>query len=160
MVPPVWKVKGKTMSGIKVRAATPLDVEELARLMAELGYPTTSEKMAARLERVSDRQDYATFVADEDGAIAGMIGLFVSPTLYRDDLDGVISALVVSSDFRGRGIAGLLIDHGERWLYDRGARLVSVKPSTRREDAHRLYKRCGYEHTGLRFTKVLEEVGG
>lgn len=148
------------MSGIKVRTATPLDVEELARLMAELGYPTTSEKMAARLERVTDRKDYATFVADEDNAIAGMIGLSVSSTLYRDDLDGAITALVVSPDFRGRGIAGLLIDHGERWLYDRGARLASVKPSVRREDAHRLYKRCGYEHTGLRFTKVLEGIGG
>jgi hypothetical protein len=53
-----------------------------------------------------------------------------------------------------------LIDHGERWLYDCGARLASVKPSARREDAHRLYARCGYEHTGLRFTKVLEGVGG
>lgn len=148
------------MSGIKVRTATLSDAEELAKLMGELGYPATADKMAARLQRVRGREDYATFVADEDGAIAGMIGLYVSPTLYRDDLDGAIAALVVSSDFRGKGIAGLLIDHGERWLYDRGVRLVSVKPSTRREDAHRLYKRCGYEHTGLRFTKVLEGVGG
>jgi GNAT superfamily N-acetyltransferase len=148
------------MSGIVLRTATLSDVEELARLMAELGYPATSEDMATRFERVNDRNDYATFVADEDGAIAGMIGLYVSPTLYRDDLDGAIVALVVSSDFRGRGIAGLLIDHGERWLYERGARLVSVKPSARREDAHRLYERCGYEHTGLRFTKVLGRVGG
>lgn len=148
------------MSGIKVRMATLSDAEELASLMAELGYPTTSDRMTARLERLSGREDHAIFVADEDGAVAGMIGLSVSPTLYRDDLDGAIVALVVSSNFRGRGIAGLLVAHGERWLYDRGARLATVKPNSRREDAHRLYKRCGYEHTGLRFTKVLERLGG
>lgn len=148
------------MSGIKVRTATLSDAEELAKLMAELGYPTASDRMTARLGRLSDREDYAIFVADEDGAVAGMIGLSVVPTLYRDDLDGAITALVVSSDFRGKGIAGLLIGHGERWLYDRGARLATVKPSSRREEAHRLYQRCGYQHTGLRFTKVLEGGGG
>ncbi|AYG60753.1 GNAT family N-acetyltransferase [Rhizobium jaguaris] len=148
------------MGGIEIKVATGADVVALARLMAELGYPTSPGEMAARLERLSGREEYATFVADENGSLAGMIGLSLSPTLYRDDLDGAIVALVVSSNFRGRGIGGLLIDHGERWLYDRGARLVTVKPSARRDDAHRLYKRCGYEHTGLRFTKVLEGLGG
>ncbi len=148
------------MSGIKVRSATPSDVEELAKLMAELGYPTTSDNMAARIERLTDREDYAIFVADDDGAVAGMIALSVIPTLYRDDLDGAITALVVSSNFRGKGVAGLLIEHGERWLFDQGARLATVKPSSRREDAHRLYERCGYQHTGLRFTKTLEGLGG
>jgi GNAT superfamily N-acetyltransferase len=123
--------------------------------MAELGYPTAPEEMAARLEVLERRVDFATFVAEADGTVAGMIGVTVSPSLYRSDLLGAIVALVVSSEFRGRGIAARLVDQGEQWLRDAGARRATVNPSAHREDAHRLYARLGYEATGVRFSKAL-----
>lgn len=138
-----------------IRPATAADAPALAPLMAELGYPTSAEAMAARLEVLRSRADFATFVAEADGAIAGMVGVTVSPSLYRSDLLGAIVALVVPSEFRGRGIAALLIERGEQWLRDAGARRATVSPSTHREDAHRLYARLGYEATGVRFSKPL-----
>ncbi|RWJ60824.1 MAG: GNAT family N-acetyltransferase [Mesorhizobium sp.] len=86
--------------------------------------------------------------------VAGMIGVSTSSSLYQSDPQGAIVALVVSSDFRGRGIGASLVERGESWLRESGARYVSVKPSIRREDAHRLYVRLGYEHSGLRFSKI------
>jgi GNAT superfamily N-acetyltransferase len=138
-----------------IRPATAADAPALAPLMAELGYPTTPEEMAARLEILQGRADFATLVAEVDGAIAGMVGVTVSPSLYRSDLLGAIVALVVSSGFRGRGIAARLVDRGEQWLRDAGAPRATVNPSTHREDAHRLYARLGYEATGVRFSKPL-----
>lgn len=140
---------------MEIRPATAADAPALAPLMAQLGYPATPEEMAARLETLRGRPDFATFVAEADGVIAGMVGVTVSPSLYRSDLLGAIVALVVSSEFRGRGIAASLVDRGERWLRDAGAQRATVNPSAHRGDAHRLYARLGYEATGVRFSKAL-----
>lgn len=140
---------------MKIRPATAEDAPALAPLMAELGYPTAPEEMVARLQALRGRADFATFVAEADGTVAGMVGVTVSSSLYRSDLLGAIVALVVSSEFRGRGIAALLVDRGEQWLRDAGARRATVNPSTHRDDAHRLYARLGYEATGVRFSKAL-----
>ena len=109
----------------------------------------------ARVAALDARTDIATFVAATDTGLAGVIGLQISPVLYRDDPNGAITALVVSPDARGQGIAAQLVAHGERWLLDHGAHRVSVMPSTHRADAHRLYERLGYAATGTRFTKSL-----
>jgi GNAT superfamily N-acetyltransferase len=143
------------MNDVLIRPATSADVVALAHLMAELGYPGSAEDMATRLQAIEGRTDYAAAVAVADGGLAGMVGMMVTPSLYADAPDGAISALVVSSDFRGRGIGGLLVAHAEQWLVQAGAKRASIKPSLHREDAHRLYRRCGYQHTGMRFTKEL-----
>jgi GNAT superfamily N-acetyltransferase len=141
---------------MKTRHTAVADFSALARLMTELGYPTSTDQMTARMEALRNRTDYATFVADADGIIAGMIVVSVSPSLYRSGPDGAIVVLVVSSEFRGHGVGALLVERGEQWLRESGARMITVKPSTHREDAHRLYARLGYEHTGLRFSKMID----
>lgn len=139
-----------------IRPAHEGDVPALAELMGELGYPTTAGQMAARLAVVAARPDIATFVAEVDGAVGGMIGVSVSPSLYRADMAGAITALVVLPAFRGHGLAPALVEAGERWLRETGCEKASVQPSTSRAGAHRLYERLGYAHTGLRFTKALQ----
>ncbi|CAM5542304.1 Aminoalkylphosphonate N-acetyltransferase [Mycolicibacterium aubagnense] len=141
---------------MEIRPAISRDVSSLAHLMTELGYPTSTEEMAARMAALVDRTDHAVFVAVEGALAAGMIALSTSPSLYRDDPQGAIVALVVSSRFRGRGVGALLVEYGESWLRQNGVSYVTVKPSVHREDAHRLYSRLGYEHTGLRFSKNLD----
>lgn len=138
-----------------IRPAQPADTPALSQLIGELGYPTTPDEMAKRLAAIEGRDDFATLVADADGAVAGMITVSVSPSLYRSDLLGAIAVLVVSSAFRGRGLAPLLIEAGEGWLREHGAGRAAVHPSTARADAHRLYQRLGYENTGSRLTKAL-----
>lgn len=144
------------MSGMETRHATAADGPALAQLMTGLGYPTSTEEMAARMEALRGRTDHAAFVAEADGVIAGMVGVSVSPSLYRSDLQGAIVALVVSSRFRGRGIGALLVGRGDQWLRDSGATRATVNPSLHREDAHRFYARLGYEHTGLRLSRTLD----
>lgn len=146
------------MSDIDLRHASAADFPALADLMTELGYPTSIDEIGVRMEAIRERKDFATFVAEADGRVAGMICVTVTPALYRSGLGGAIVALVVSSAFRGRGVAPLLVEHGERWLIDSGADRATVNPSIAREDAHRLYSRLGYAHTGMRFTKALDRA--
>ncbi|MCM2451958.1 GNAT family N-acetyltransferase [Agrobacterium vitis] len=127
----------------------------LANLMTELGYPSSVEDIAMRMDVMAGRDDYAAFVSVDQTIVSGMIGLSVSPSFYRSGLGGAIIALVVSPDFRGRGIAASLIAYGEQWLRDRGADRVTINPSNHRLPAHRLYHRLGYENSGIRFTKAL-----
>jgi len=143
------------MIDIKVRQATPADYAALAELMTELGYAASPAEIAKRMEIINERTDYAILVAQTGGGIAGVIALTVTPSLYRSDPQGAIVALVVSSAYRGRGTAGTLVQSGENWLREHGVQRVTVNPSIPRENAHRLYARLGYEHTGLRFTKSL-----
>ena len=144
---------------IEVRPACLGDKIMLTPLMAELGYPTSPDELAVRLATILAREDFATFVAEVDGTIAGMICVTLAPSLYRDGLQGAIVALIVSPAFRGHGLAALLVERGEHWLASNGARRAAVNPSTHRGDAHRLYARLGYEATGTRFTKTLPISG-
>lgn len=139
-----------------VRPSAAADLSALAQLMTELGYPTSTTDIAARMAIIDARADFATFVADLDGLVAGMITVTVSPSPLRSEPNGAIVALVVSSAFRGRGIAPALVERGEIWLRQHGATRATVNPSIHREPAHRLYDRLGYEHTGLRLTKALD----
>ncbi|MCE6073587.1 GNAT family N-acetyltransferase [Agrobacterium vitis] len=140
---------------MEIRPAIKSDFPMLANLMTELGYPSSVEDIAMRMDVMAGRDDYAAFVSVDQTIVSGMIGLSVSPSFYRSGLGGAIIALVVSPDFRGRGIAASLIAYGEQWLRDRGADRVTINPSNHRLPAHRLYHRLGYENSGIRFTKAL-----
>lgn len=63
------------MSEIRVRDYADGDVAALARLVTELGYPTSVEQMSQRMARIK-RNDFATFVAEAAGHVVGMIGAY------------------------------------------------------------------------------------
>ena len=63
------------MDEMIIRSAHSADVEALANLMTELGYPTSSEQMSRRFEAISDDPSYATLVAEREGKVLGMVGL-------------------------------------------------------------------------------------
>jgi len=65
------------MREIKIRGAREGDIEALAGLMTELGYPTSVEEMGRRLEEISADPSYRTLVAEQDGRVLGAAGLHV-----------------------------------------------------------------------------------
>jgi hypothetical protein len=59
---------------VHIRSAAIDDVEALASLSGELGYPATSTQIGARLQSLLTRgHDHAMFVATVDEAIVGWI---------------------------------------------------------------------------------------
>jgi hypothetical protein len=61
------------------------DSEAIARLVSELGYPTSTSQMQRRLETILNYDDYLTVVACEGGEIVGFIGTRSGPSTRTRD---------------------------------------------------------------------------
>lgn len=134
------------------------DLEAVTKLMAHLGYPTSTENMVARMERIRSDPMYRTWVAEYRQQVVGLIGLR-KVILYETDHPAVqVAALVTRPEYRGRGIGKALLRRAEAWSKEQGASLIYLTSGNRpeREAAHRFYRHMGYEISGYRFSKVLK----
>jgi ribosomal protein S18 acetylase RimI-like enzyme len=144
-------------STVSIREATIADAESIARLVTELGYPTSSEQMRERLDVILKDEGYTTLVAFDPESIRAFIGMRVGPLYEADEFCGQIMALAVAKDHQRGGMGRMLMETAESHLNERGVRIVVVMSGTHRADAHAFYKRLGYALTGNRFKKVLGE---
>ena len=143
------------MADLAIREVAVADSEAIARLVSELGYPTSTSQMRRRLETILNDDDYHTLVACEGGDIVGFIGTRSGP-LYEDDgLYGQVMALAVARNHQRRGVGRMLMRSAESRLAERGARILVVTSGNRRADAHAFYENCGYSFTGRRYKKSL-----
>jgi len=143
---------------IVVRAFSFEDLDAVAELMAELGYPASRAQMRNRMEAMSADPMYATLVAELDGEVAGMAGLRLLYGYEHDHPVAQISALVTKAAYRGRGIGKELIRRAEQWAKERGAAAIVLTSGNRpeREAAHRFYRYMGFSVTGQRYSKKLQ----
>jgi hypothetical protein len=70
-----------------VREAIREDIENLAHLMTELGYPSSTEDMGRRFEEISADPSYDTFIVEQDGEVLGMMGLYGALYTIRKSAD-------------------------------------------------------------------------
>ncbi|HVH57370.1 MAG TPA: GNAT family N-acetyltransferase [Vicinamibacterales bacterium] len=140
---------------IQIRDATVADVDALAALVAELGFPTSASDLAHRLDALIAAGE-VVLVAEREGSVAGLATVHITPVLHRPTCVGRLTALVVSERLRGQGIGRALVEAAERVVADRGCALIEVTSNRRLADAHAFYERLGYEVTSLRFKKILK----
>ena len=138
---------------IVINTASVDDSEGVARLVSELGYPTSPRQMRQRLAAIVRDEDYQTLIARDNGIIVGFVGTRLGH-LYEDDgRYGQIMALAVALPQQRRGIGRMLMRAAESSLLDRGARVLVVTSGNQRADAHAFYESCGYTFTGRRYRK-------
>jgi ribosomal protein S18 acetylase RimI-like enzyme len=143
------------LANVTIRKAAVADSESVARLVTELGYPTSASQMQRRLNVILHDDDYHTLVAYEDGRVVGFVGTRVGP-LYEDDGHyGQIMALAIAPTYQRRGIGRMLMRAAESALVDAGARVLVVTSGNHRAGAHAFYESCGYSFTGRRYKKSL-----
>ena len=143
------------MASIAIREATIADSDQIAQLVSDLGYRTTSSQMHRRLESILRDHDYQTLVACDGDQIVGFIGTRIGPLYESDELYGQIMALAVASARQRGGIGRLLMQSAETILVQRGARVSVVTSGNHRTDAHAFYEKNGYTFTGRRYKKSL-----
>lgn len=141
------------MSELTIRQAGQADAVDIARLVTQLGYPTSPAEMAERLESILRRPEYITFVAEISAQVVGMIGAYVGYAIEFTGVYGRLTGIVVEESFRGRGIGKLLMEKVEAWLQDQGVKMVILTSGKHRTETHEFYRALGYEETGLRFVK-------
>lgn len=144
-----------------IRAATEHDAGELARLMTQLGHPTTADAIVACWEEWQAAGNLALVAAMSDGSpasggsLAGVATLHRMRVLHRPRPVGRITALVVDAPVRGKGIGRMLVAAAEESLTRAGCGLLEVTSNLRRADAHAFYEHVGFERTSLRFAKSV-----
>jgi ribosomal protein S18 acetylase RimI-like enzyme len=146
-------------ANVRIRAAKLSDAAELAALMCELGYETTSDEMTMRLKSIVKNAGYSTFVAKIGKELCGMIGTLTHMSHEHNDLSGKIVALIVSRKQRRSGVGRALIATAEKHFARRNVTRVTLTTRFERNEAHRFYEAVGYARTGLRFAKNLAPSG-
>jgi len=143
-------------SAIRIRSSTEADSPALLALLSELGHPLSAAELADRLSAVTANPDAAVFVAQVADTVCGFIALQIEDYLHMPGRCGQVTAIVVCSEHRGRGIGSALLNHAEAWFRDRGVRRVLVLTASHREGAHQFYAARGYQMTGYRLVKSLD----
>jgi GNAT superfamily N-acetyltransferase len=129
----------------KIREAQPRDYARIAELSRQLGYPSSTEEIAARLDGMKRSSDHAVFVAQLDEEVAGWLGVYVC-RMVEAEPRAEISGLVVDERFRSQRIGWHLLERAERWAGEKGCGVIGLRSNVIRDRAHAFYERHGYKH--------------
>jgi GNAT superfamily N-acetyltransferase len=132
--------------GVKIREAQSQDFARIAELAGQLGYPSSPEEIAERLDGMKRSNEHAVFVAQLGSEVAGWLGVYVC-RMVEADARAEISGLIVDEKFRSQGIGPLLLARAERWAREKGCRAIGLRSNVIRDRAHTFYERHGYKHT-------------
>ena len=129
---------------ITLRPAAPDDVDRIASLFTDEGYPSGPSDIVERLARFASPES-RVIVADHGGEVLGFIALHAIPRFEHSDRILRIMALVVDPGVRERGVGRLLMEEAERVGVELGAAWSEVTAGHHRPDARRLYEELGYD---------------
>lgn len=139
-----------------IRDASVEDIEAIALLMNDLGYPTL-EQMQTRFNRINSHPDYKTIVVELNGEVVGMAGLCKGIFYEMDGLYMRILAFVVKENCRKMGIGKKMILAVEDWAVEQGVNTILINSGNRadRQASHLFYERMGYGVKSSGFVKKV-----
>ena len=105
--------------------------------------PVDRVKRRAVFEADLRRDDANLFVADDEGAIVGLLGIELTSYGVAD------FGMMVAADRRGQGIGSALMAAAIEWARTAGAHKLSLQVWPHNEAARALYRKFGFEEEGL-----------
>jgi GNAT superfamily N-acetyltransferase len=144
-----------------VRNATEEDLPRLIELLAQLSLDEEREDLSqprpaaydSALAEVLSDQRQLLLVAEHDGEVVGMACyLQVANLSYVGRPYALVENVVVDSAARGVGYGEALIRHVIELARAAGCHKLALTSNKARADAHRFYRRLGFEatHEGFR----------
>jgi GNAT superfamily N-acetyltransferase len=137
----------------RIRSASPDDSKQLAALVEQLGYRADERFIRDQLAQLASQPGTTVFVADDNGAIIGLLCLSIIPFLHVSGGLGRISALVIDSQFQGKGVGRRLVAEAEEFAWNTGCARIEITSGDHRSDAHAFYEAIGYFQDCRRFIK-------
>ena len=128
-----------------IRRYEPADLPAVVALSGQLGYSVTEEQAQLFLNVIVQDPHQMVFVAAEAQAtVLGWVHIFITNRIFMPPLAD-LGGLVVDQNARGKSIGEQLMRAAEDWARMKGCSQLVVRSNVVREDAHRFYRRMGYE---------------
>lgn len=142
-----------------IRPARVADAVSIARLATELGYPTSHEQAASRLEVLTRRDSHFIAVAEFRSGVVGWVAAERRLLLESGERAEIVG-LVVAPDSRRAGIGAALVRAAETWAIAQGVGVIGVRSNVARTAAHPFYEKLGYARTKTQhaYSKELTAV--
>ncbi|MBV2208659.1 MAG: GNAT family N-acetyltransferase [Thermomonas sp.] len=140
---------------VDLRNAVPADADDVAHLLAELGYPCDIHDAAERISTILANDRQALVVARRQGAVCGLVALDFMYYLPLGTTTCRVTALVVTPSAQGQGVGRHLLKEAERRARSGGAARIELTSGVQRVEAHAFYRACGYSGSSVRFVKPL-----
>lgn len=145
---------------LMIREARAEDLPRLVELLAQLYADPAQEDYAAgksgydrAYAEIEADTRQTLYVVEADGYIVASAVLIVVPNLTRRGRSyGIVENVVTDADARGKGYGEALMRRIADDARARGCHKVALMSRNERADAHRFYRRLGFEpaHVGFR----------
>jgi N-acetylglutamate synthase-like GNAT family acetyltransferase len=147
--------KTKADSSVVIREARRSDLPAIRRLLSRLaGTPLSVEAAKDRLRLIAGTKGEEMIVATLKARVIGLLTFRVRHNVESQSCYGEISAIIVADSFRRKGIGQLLLKQAEVIAKRFGCiGLWLVSGFGREKEAHKFYRKLGFECTGARFVK-------
>ena len=143
-----------------IRAATDSDGSQVYQLIAQLqqfvGVEVVQEAAFIRkLSQALADPRFRAFVAEESGAIQGVITVWLRESLFHSGHVALIEELIVDESSRGQGIGSRLVDHMVAYCAQLGCAEVEVSTEAENRAARTFYARHGFVEQGVLLEREL-----
>jgi GNAT superfamily N-acetyltransferase len=139
---------------MNVRVALPTDAIQIHALLLELGYSPSIDAFLEQFAAYRSSSGTQVFVAaGQNSALLGVLSASVIPLFHQTGSLGRITALVVSSACRGKGVGTSLVAAAEDWFRSLGCQRAEVTSGDARLEAHKFYQARGFVPASQRFIK-------
>ncbi len=154
------------MPGVRAREATIEDAETIHSLACELaGIVGDSsprfEDIRARLVELLEEPRALVLVAESgDGAVVGVVSLWIKPDLAHGDTAVEVPMLVVTEGLRRAGVGKALMEEVRRLAAENAANLIELVATTQNVAAREFYRTLGFvetNHITLEFVGDMED---
>ncbi len=149
-----------------IEPATPADIPRLCELLAllftqEAEFSPDTSKQAAGLRQIIESPSVGAILAARDGpTIVGMVNVLFTVSTALGTRVALLEDVIVDPARRGQGLGGQLVDAAIAFARDAGCRRITLMTDADNVDAHRFYRRHGFEaSTMVTMRRGIEGVG-
>jgi N-acetylglutamate synthase-like GNAT family acetyltransferase len=104
----------------RIRRAASADAPAIAQLIESIGYPATAEEVGRTLERAETASTFPAVVAEQDGAVVGLLMVCCRPSLALQGWIGSVTELMVAPASRRAEIGEGLLHYAKGLAVERG----------------------------------------
>lgn len=149
-------------SKIKLRFTKATDVKSIIELLAQLDRPLPKDKYETKkfqkliksyILSSSAKANRGIILASTDSKIIGLVSFELLKRLNQPLREFWIPDLVVSEEYRSRGIGKLLLQKCEFIAKRKKCYRIRLESRNDRIDSHNFYKRIGFQQIALTFEK-------